>query len=248
MSGHSKWAQIKRQKGVTDKKRGQAFTKLASAITIAVRQGGGVADPSQNFKLRLLVEKAREINMPKENIERAIARGKGGAKGKELQEVVYEGFGPGNTAIIVEAATDNKMRTSAEVKNIFDKSGGSFGSSGSVAYQFQTKGLITAKKEGKNIEDLFLLAADAGAQDVEDAVGEILIYTKPEDLAKVRDALTASLHIISVELIRQPTITVAISDKEKADKVLNLLDKLEELDDVQKVYANFDIPEELLEE
>lgn len=247
MSGHSKWAQIKRQKGAADMKRGQAFTKLASAITIAVREGGGVADPVQNFRLRLSIEKARSINMPKENIERAIERGKGGGKDDALQEVVYEGFAPGGVALIVEAATDNKLRTNSEVKNIIEKNGGTLGVPGSVSYQFQTKGLINVKKD-RDLDEIFMIAADAGAEDIEEVADEVIIYTKPEELANVRNAIGEKLQILNAELTRKPTITVNISDKNIASKILSLMEKVESMDDVQKVYANFDIPDELIQE
>lgn len=248
MSGHSKWAQIKRSKGVADAKRGQAFTKLANAITIAVRDGGGVADPSQNFRLRLAVDKAREANMPKTNIERAIERGAGkGGNGANFEEAVYEGFGPGHVAIIVDCATDNKNRTNGEVAMVFNKNGGILGNPGAVSYQFEKKGLIVVEKNDKSLDDIFLLAADAGAEDVEEAGEEAFIYTKPEDLARVKDNLIPSgLTIKAFELTRKPTTFVEIGDKETADKVISFIDKLEELDDVQKVYSNFDIAEGLL--
>lgn len=240
MSGHSKWSTIKRQKGVVDAKRGQAFTKLAIAITIAVRQGGGIGDPNQNFKLRLTIEKAREINMPKENIERAIERGKGGDGGRGLEEVVYEGFGPnGVSAIIVEAATDNKQRTTGEVKNVWEKAGGTFGKQGSVAYQFVQNGLITIEKKTFPFDDIMLAAADAGAEDVEGTDEEVLVYTKPEELRRVREALLSQgFTVKEAELIRKPIITQMIEDKDLAVKTLALLNKLEEFGDVQKVYTN----------
>lgn len=245
MSGHSKWAQIKRQKGVADAKRGQAFTKLGNAITIAVREGGGIGDSSQNFKLRLAVEKARYINMPKENIERAIQRAQG-KQSVDFQEVVYEGFGPGGVGVIVEAATDNKLRTSPEVKNIFDKNGGSMASPGAVSYRFQQKGLITVKKGEATLDDIFLIAADAGAEDVEEAGEEVLIFTKLDELSLVRDSLLRKLTITGSELTRKPVVTVPINEKSAADRIFSFIEKLESLDDVQKVYANFDIPEELI--
>lgn len=248
MSGHSKWAQIKRQKGATDVKRGQVFTKLSNAITIAVREGGGIGNPEQNFRLRLAIEKAREQNMPKENIERAIEKGKGkSADGVELQEVIYEGFGPSHIAVIAEAATDNKLRTSAEVKNIFEKHGGTLGNPGAVSYQFETTGLISVKKNGKTSDEIFLTAADAGAEDIEEAGDEVLIYTKPQDLASVRDVLRKSMAVTSAEITRKPALTVQITDKETARKVISFIERLEGLDDMQKVYTNFDITEELLQ-
>lgn len=246
MSGHSKWAQIKRQKGVLDIKRGQVFTKIASAITIAVKQGGGVADPNQNFRLRLAIEKARNVNMPKSNIDRAIQRALGKQAG-EIENVVYEGFGPLGVAFIVEAVTDNKQRTTAEIKNFFDKNGANLATPGSVAYQFQIKGLIGVKKDGKTIDDIFLISADAGAEDVEDAGDEAIVYTKPEELAKVKEELRhRGLLVNSFELVRKPLTTVFINDREQAQKILGFIEKLENLDDVQKVYSNFDIPDDFI--
>ncbi len=245
MSGHSKWSQIKRQKGVSDNKRGQAFTKLANAITLAVRQGGGVADPASNFRLRLMVEKARAINMPKENIERAIARASG-KQANEMESIVYEGFAPGGVGVIIEATTDNKMRTGPEIKNCIEKNGGTMAAQGAVSYQFEQKGVIMAEKNGKSLDDIFLLAADAGAEDVEEVGEEVLIYTKPEDLAKVRDGLGEGIKVTEAELTRKPTISVQIEDGVVAQKVIAFIDKLESLDDVQKVYANFDISEDIM--
>ncbi len=247
MSGHSKWAQIKRQKGVADIKRGQAFTKLANAITIAVRQGGGSSDPEQNFRLRLTIEKAREVNMPKENVQRAIERGAGkGEKGSGLEEVVYEGFGPGGSAIIVEAATDNKLRTTSEVKQVFEKNGATLGTPGAVSYQFNTKGVIRIQKENRSTDEIFLSAADAGAEDIEEQGDEVAIYTKPDELMKVKQLLPKDLKITGAELTRVPLTTVSIQDQDAAEKIVTLLDKLESLDDVQKVYSNFDIPDQYL--
>lgn len=244
MSGHSKWAQIKRQKGVADKKRGQTFTKLSNTITIAVREGGGVTDPEQNFRLRLVIEKAREVNMPKENIERAIARAVGKLAGDSLEEVTYEGFGPFGVAILVEATTDNKLRTNGDVRTIFEKNGGTMGSVGAVSYQFQKHGLITVKKGSNTIDDIFLTSADAGASDVEDGGDITLIYTSPEQLAAVKNTLALKgMAIEGFELTRKPLSTVSLTDREQVTKVVNLLEKLEDLDDVQKVYSNVDIPE-----
>lgn len=246
MSGHSKWAQIKRQKGVADIKRGQAFTKIANAITIAVREGGGVSDPNQNFRLRLVIEKARTLNMPKANIDRAIARAQGRQAG-EIENVVYEGFGPGGVAIIVEALTDNKQRTTSEIKNLFDKNGASLGTPGSVLYQFQTKGIISIKKDGKTLDDIFLIAADSGAEDIEDAGESVLIYTKPEELSKIKEAmLSQGLKVEDFELTRKPLTTVSITDSGTASRILAFMERLENLDDIQKVYSNFDIPDSLM--
>jgi YebC/PmpR family DNA-binding regulatory protein len=243
MSGHSKWATIKRQKGANDMKRALIFTKLASAISIAVRAGGGVADPEGNFRLRLAVEAARAANMPKENIERAITRA-ASRQDSNLEEVVYEGFGPGGFSVIVEAFTDKKQRTVAEVKNAFDKNGGSMGSQGSVMYQFEKKGLIVVEKGDKSLDDVFMIAADSGADDVGEEGDEFLVYTKPEDLAKVRSALlTGGLSIKTAELMYEPTVLSQLPDKQGMEKALAFIEKIEDVSDVQKVYVNFDIPE-----
>lgn len=247
MSGHSKWSTIKRQKGVADAKRGQMFTKLSNAITIAVRQAGGVADVESNPRLRLAVDAARSANMPKENIERAIQRAVGKQAG-DVEEVVYEGFGPGGFSLIIEAITDNKQRTTPEVKSTMEKNGGTMGNLGSVSYQFEQKGLVVVEKGEKTLEDIFLIAADSGAEDVEEAMDEVLIYTRPDDLGKVRDsAIAAGLIVKSAELTRKPKMTTEITDKETAEKALAFLDKIENMDDIQKVYANFDIPDSLLQ-
>ncbi len=246
MSGHSKWSTIKRQKGANDMKRGQLFTRLSNAITIAVREGGGVSDPEANFRLRLVAEAARAANMPKDNIERAIARASG-KDSSDLQVGIYEGFGPGGFSVIVEAYTDNKQRTIAEVKNIFDKNGGNLGSVGSVMYQFERKGVIVVEKDGKSLDDIFIIAADSFAEDIEDIEDEALIYTKPENLAKSREELLSrGMKVKSAELIYKPIVSMAISDPLVSEKALSFMDKLENLDDVQKVYANFDIPENFM--
>jgi len=237
MSGHSKWATIKRQKGVADIKKGQIFTKLAKAIIIAVKQGGGIADPTQNFKLRLAIDKAQEANMPKENVARAIGKAKGLKEG-ELSEIIYEGFAPAGVSVMVEAVTDNSQRTTSEVKNIFNKAGGSFGKPGSVAYQFSQMGRVTVKKDGKSIDDIFLLAADSGAEDIEEDGEEVVILTPADKLSAVRASLFASgLNIIEASLIRIPITTVPV-DKENISKVEDFISHLESLDDVQKVYSN----------
>lgn len=237
MSGHSKWATIKRQKGANDAKRGALFTKLSKAITIAVMAGGGIGDIAQNFRLRLAVEAARSGNMPKDTIERAIEKA-AGKSGGTLEEVVYEGFGPGGVGIIVEAATDNKNRTTSEVQNVFNKNGGNLGAMGSVAYQFKKMGQLLVAKGNKNFDDLFLEAADAGAEDVEDSDTMAYVYTQPNDVAKVKDKLTEKgIAVKEMELVWQPTMTVPV-DEVTGEKIVNLLEKLEELDDVQKTYSN----------
>lgn len=237
MSGHSKWATIKRQKGASDIKRGQAFTKIANAITIAVREGG-VTDPESNFRLRLSIEKARQANMPKENIERAIERAMGG-EGKGVKEVVYEGFAPGGVSVIVEAATDNIQRTTSEIKNIFGKEGANFGQPGAVVYQFVNVGRIIIKKGGKSYSEIFDLAAESGAEDIEEVDDDVFVYTSLSDLSKVRSKLEElGLQIVTAELIRKPIVNVSIVNEEQRGKIINFLHKLEELDDVQKVYSN----------
>ncbi len=247
MSGHSKWSTIKRQKAATDTKRGQAFTKLGSAITIATREGGG-ADPASNFKLRLAIDQARSANMPRENIDRAIERGVGKGAGANLQTVSYEGYAPGKVALIIEAATDNKNRTTPEVRGTLEKLGGTFASVGAVSWMFAEQGLITVAKDGKSIDEIFEIAADAGAQDVEDAGDLVEVFTNPQDVEKVKNQLIQKgLTIKSAEIFKKPTTVVEIKDEGTAGKVLKTIEKLEELDEVIKVYANFDIPDSILE-
>lgn len=239
MSGHSKWSTIKRQKGANDAKRGALFTKLSKAISIAVASGGGIGDPSQNFKLRLAVDAARAANMPKENIERAIERASG-KSGVVMEEVLYEGFGPGGVGIIVEAATDNKNRTTSEVANAFNKNGGHMGAMGSVSYLFKQIGEIALnKKPGQQFDELFLDVADSGAEDVEEGEnGEVYVVTEPGDLAKVRESLSGKGYTISsTELSWKPTTPVAVDD-EIGEKIMALMEKIEDLDDVQKTYSN----------
>lgn len=244
MSGHSKWATIKRSKGAADLKRGLTFTKISNAITVAVKQSG-ITDPESNFKLRLAVDAARAANMPKDNIERAIQKASGKDAG-ELQEVIYEGFAPEGISVIIEAATDNTMRTTSEIKSIFNKEGGNFGQPGSVAYQFEQKGRIIVNKNGsphgeagKTIDDLFEIAVESGAEDIEDAQDKVIIQTSYADLSSVRERLIEkSIAPEAVEVIRKPLIPITISDPGKLQRVINFLNKLEELDDVQKVYSN----------
>lgn len=244
MSGHSKWSQIKRQKGVADAKKGQIFTKLGNAITIAVREGGGIADPDSNFKLRLIIEKARINNMPKENIQRAIERATGKGEGGDLQEATFEAFGPFGVAIIIETVTDNHLRTQAEIKNLLNHMGGNLAGIGSVSYLFNKSGLITIQKQKYRYDDIFLLACDAGASDVEETEDFFDIYTKPQDLHKLKKIIEEhSLPVVSAELIMQPINTVVITEKEKSQKIIDLLEALEGLDDVQKVYSNIEISE-----
>lgn len=238
MSGHSKWAQIKRQKGAADIKKGKAFTKLAKAIIIAVKQGGGITDPNQNFKLRLAIDAAKVINMPKENIERAIKRAAGREVG-DLQEVIYEGFTPFGVSTIIEAATDNPTRTTAEIKNLISKAGGSFGQPGSVAYQFKHIGQVIVEKNDKTTDEILAIALEHKAEDIEDFDNEVLIYTAISNLENLKKELSnKDLKITEAGLVRIPLSPVEINDKEKQDKILDFLSKIEDLEDVQKVYSN----------
>ncbi len=244
MSGHSKWATIKRAKGAADAKRGQVFTKLSREISFAARQGG---DPESNFRLRLAVQKAREQNMPMDNIKRAIDRGAGGGEGMQVAEFMMEGYGAGGTAIIVQIQSDNRNRTVQEVRNVFVRHGGNLGESGSVSWQFQSKGILTINPDEMNPEDMALFAIDAGAEDVRVEKDFIEVQTQPKQLESVRQALLAQKwNIESAELSMEPTTTVALEEK-AALQVLKLMDKLEELDDVQKVYSNADFSDAVLE-
>lgn len=238
MSGHSKWATIKRQKGAQDAKRGQLFTKLSNAIAIAVREGGGVADPEFNFKLRIAIEKARAANMPKENIERSIEKAKGGA-GRGLEAAVYEGFAPEGVGVIVHTVTDNKQRTVSEMKNIFEKSGGTLGSQGSVAYLFAQMGELVVKKSGKSTDDILSIALETGVEDVEEEDTVVFLYTDPSKLAEVKKAVEESgLLTESAELIFKPKTTLQIEDPNKKEKLITFLEKVEDQSDVQRVYSN----------
>ncbi|MBU2608618.1 MAG: YebC/PmpR family DNA-binding transcriptional regulator [Chloroflexi bacterium] len=245
MSGHSKWSSIKRQKGVTDAKRGQLFTKLTREIIIAVREGG--SNPESNFRLRLAIQKARDSNMPLDNIERAIKRGSGELEGASLVEMTFEGYGPGGAAILVQALTDNRNRTLPDVRNIFSRGGGSLGESGCVAWLFESRGLITVKAGSMDAEELALQAIDAGAEDVKVADDYVEIYTNPEELASVRGALEQKgIALVSTELAMLAKTIVELDEKAAA-QMLRLLDKLEELDEVQHVATNADFPDTVLE-
>lgn len=238
MSGHSKWSTIKRQKALTDAKRGAVFTKLANAITVAAKKG---ADPSMNFNLRLVLDKARAANMPQANIQRAIDRGSGKLGGAAIEEVTYEGYGPGGIAVIVECATDNKNRTYPDVRLAFSKNGGRLAEPGSVVFQFARKGVIRASFSG-GADDAMLAAIDAGADDAELEDNELIIYTDPKKLATVREDLdAASFTVKEAELSFQPQNTVLITDPDTARKAENLMDALDDLDDVTNTYSNFDI-------
>lgn len=246
MSGHSKWSQIKRQKGVADVRRGQLFTKLAREIMVAARQGGG--DPASNVRLRLAVRVARDNNMPLENIERAIKRGLGGTEGVGLEEMAYEGYGQGGCAILVQTLTDNRNRTVADIRNLFSRWGGSLAEAGSVSWLFEPKGLITLATEGTPEDELALAAIDAGAEDVNLEEGVLEIYTAPEDLEAVHQALEAKGYpVASAEMIMRPKTLVTLEEERVVGQALRLLEKLEELDDVQRVFTNADFPSEILE-
>ncbi len=239
MSGHSKWATIKHQKGIKDARRGAAFTKFANLISVAARGG---AEPESNFKLRLAVDQARKAGVPNNNIERAIRRGAGLDGGAALEEVIYEGYGPGGVAVIVETATDNRNRTAPEVRSAFSKHGGSMGTAGSVAYQFDQKGVIEIKASDKDQGTLD--AIEAGAEDIDEIEKGLLAYTAPSDLDKVRKALSdAQYEIESAVLSYIPQTMVAVDGK-SAETVMKLMEALDELDDVTETYTNADLPEE----
>jgi YebC/PmpR family DNA-binding regulatory protein len=247
MSGHSKWSTIKRAKGVADARRGQMFTKLSRDIAIAVRQGAS-GDPDLNYRLRLAIDKAKGSNMPMDTIERAVSRAAGGGDSQDqLEEIIYEGYGPGGTAIILQALTPNRNRTASEVRSTFSKAGASLGEAGCVAWNFETKGVITLETDPSQAEDIALLAIEASADDVKVEDGYLEIHTQPEDLEAVRKELEGhQIDTSSAEISMMPKSTVSLGLKE-ADQTLRLLDSLEELLDVQKVYSNADFPDEALE-
>ena len=244
MSGHSKWAQIKRQKGVTDARRGQLFTKLAREIMVVVRQGG--SNVESNFQLRLAVQKARDNNMPLENIERAIKRGSGEAEVSDLNEMTFEGYGPHSVAVLVRALTNNRNRTIQEVRRLFTRHNGSLGDTGCVSWLFEDKGVITVEIGGSDAEEIALEAIDAGAADVKTGKGYVEIHTDKQNMENVRIAIERGRRIISAEFSLIPKNTVVLGEKE-ATQVLSFLDQLEELDDVQRVFSNIDFSEDTLE-
>jgi len=247
LSGHSKWSSIKHKKGAADAKRGKLFSKLSRAIIVAAKEGGG--DPANNLALQNAIEKARSYSMPKENIDRAIAKGSGAdADADAFETIVYEGYGPEGVAVIVEALTDNRNRTAADVRHVFAKHGGNLGATGAVAWQFDRRGVVVVPAEDVDEEELFLAAADAGADDIDRDESVFQITSAPENLSAVREAIeTAGFPIDSAELQLVPKSTVAVEDEGKARQVMRLIDALEDNDDVQDVYANFDIPERVLE-
>lgn len=247
MSGHSKWSTIKHAKGINDARRGKLFTKLTKEIIVAAKQGG--ADPDGNFKLRMAVQRAKDQNLPNDNIDRAIKRASGeGSDGEQMVETSYEGYGPGGIAILVDVVTDNKNRTVSDVRSTFTKSGGNLANAGAVAWQFDQKGVVIAEADEETAEELALAAIDAGAVDFESDDGCVSFYSTPETLEGVREALDeAGAEITSSELSMVPQNTIALESKE-AVRTLKLLDQLEELEDVQRVFSNADFPDDVLDE
>lgn len=247
MAGHSHWAQIKHKKAKVDAQRGKVFTKIIREITVAVREGG--PSPETNPRLRTAIENARKVNMPSETIERAIKKGTGELGGDNYEEVLYEGYAPSGVALMIIALTDNRNRTTSEIRHLLTKHGGNLGSSGCVSYLFDRVGVIEIPKENISEEEIYEKAIEAGAEDVE--VGELsyTLYTRPEDLYSVKEALqSAGLPVEKAELAYKPNTSVRVQDAETAKKILKLLDALEDLDDVKEVIANFDMPKELMEE
>ncbi len=245
MSGHSKWAQIKHKKAKTDLAKGKAFSKLIRLITVAARQGGG--NPENNPRLRLVIQKAREMNMPQENIERAIKKGTGELEGVSYEEVTYEGYGPGGVAVMVEATTDNRNRTTAEIRHIFSKYGGSLGETGCVSWIFERKGLLSFEKGKVEEDEIMAVAIEAGAEDIRATETTLDVLTAPDDFEKVKEAFDQSgLEYVVAQITMIPKTTVSLEGKQ-AQQLLNLIEALEDHDDVQEVYANFDIADEVLE-
>ncbi len=244
MSGHSKWANIKRKKQANDQVRGTVFSKLSRLITLAVIEGGGITDPEHNIKLRLSVEKAKQFNMPKENIQRAIERGSGPNKDL-LKEVIYEAFGPYGVAMLILATTDNPNRTLSEIRNVLDRNGGKLGNQGSVGYLFQKAGLITFKKNEVGEDDVLAFAEKIGAFDIDQDSTHFSLYFPFANLGRIKEYLN-NLKYDSAEIDFKPSTSVPISGEGEAKKILNLVDVLEGLDDVQRVFANFDIPDHYL--
>jgi YebC/PmpR family DNA-binding regulatory protein len=247
VSGHSKWSSIKHKKGAADAKRGKLFSKLSRAIIVAAKEGG--PDPGGNLALQNAIEKARSYSMPKDNIERAIAKGAGeGTDGSSFETVIYEGYGPEGVAVLVEALTDNRNRTASDVRHLFTKHGGNLGATGAVAWQFERRGIVLVGAQGVDEDELVLTAAEAGADDVDLDGSTFQVSAAPESLSVVRTALEdAGFAVESAELSMVPKTTVEIGDEAVAKKVVRLVEGLEDNDDVQDVYANFDIPEEILE-
>ena len=246
MSGHSKWSSIKRKKGATDAKRGQVFTKLIKEITVAARIGGG--DPEGNARLRTAIAAAKADNMPKDNIERAIKKGTGELEGVTYDEFLYEGYGPGGAAVLIEVMTDNKNRTTADIRHIFSKSSGNMGEAGCVAWMFDKKGYIVVEKAAADEEQLMEVALDAGAEDIQEGEKEFEVITDPGAFDAVKEALDkAGITYLLAEVTMHPQSVVQLEGK-NAEHMLRLMEQLEDHDDIQKVYANFDIPEGVMEQ
>jgi YebC/PmpR family DNA-binding regulatory protein len=247
VSGHSKWSSIKHKKGAADAKRGKLFSKLSRAIIVAAKEGGG--NPADNLALQNAIEKARSYSMPKDNIDRAIAKGSGAdADASAFETVVYEGFGPSGVAVIVEALTDNRNRTASDVRHTFAKNDGNLGGSGAVAWLFERRGVVIVEADGVDEDELMLAAAEGGAEDVARDGTTFQVTSDPEQLASVREAVQAAgFTVDAAELTMVPKTTVEVGDENEAKKILRLMDQLEDNDDVQDVYANFDIPERVLE-
>jgi YebC/PmpR family DNA-binding regulatory protein len=247
VSGHSKWSSIKHKKGAADAKRGKLFSKLSRAIIVAAKEGGG--DPAGNLALQNAIEKAKSYSMPKDNIDRAIAKGSGAdADASAFEVVVYEGYGPSGVAVIVEALTDNRNRTASDVRHTFAKNDGNLGGSGAVSWLFERRGIVMVDAEGADEDELMLAAAEGGAEDVERDGSSFEVTCAPEQLAAVREAVEAAgFSVDAAELTMVPKTTVEVADENEAKKILRLIDQLEDNDDVQDVYANFDIPERVLE-
>jgi YebC/PmpR family DNA-binding regulatory protein len=245
MSGHSKWSTIKHKKAATDARKGAVFTKMAREIAVAAKEGGG--DATANFRLRLAVQKAREVNMPADNIDRAIKRGTGESGGANYEELRYEGYGPAGVAILIDALTDNRNRTASEIRNVFSRMGGSMAESGAVSWQFKRKGAILVDPGGRDPEDLALEVIELGASDVVVAEGQLEVETEPEDFESVREGIDGKGKVISAELTMSPSTTVPVTEDREVEKLLRLMEALEEQDDVQQVYANFDISADQLE-
>lgn len=246
MSGHSKWSTIKHKKAAQDAKRGKAFSKIIKEVTVAARIGGG--DLAANPRLRTAIAAAKAENMPKDNIERAIKKGTGELEGANYEEVTYEGYGPGGVAILVETISDNRQRTVADVRHLFSKRGGSLGEPGSVAWIFEKKGLIVIEKDKIDEENLMTIALEANAEDIQEQKFEWEVYTAPESFEDVKSALESNnITLLTAEITMLPGNTVSIEDEKQASQLLILMEDLEENSDVQNVYANFDIPDEILE-
>ena len=243
MSGHSKWSSIKHKKAATDAKRGKIFTKLIKEITVAARMGGG--DIEANPRLRTAVQAGKAENMPKENIERAIKKGTGELEGVSYDEIIYEGYGPGGAAVLVESLTDNKNRTVADIRSIFGKNGGNLGENGCVAWMFDKKGYIAVERSAVDEDTLMETALEAGAEDIREDNGNYEVLTEPGDFEAIKEAIdTASISYIDAEVTMLPQNTTNLTGKE-AEQMLRLMEMLEDCDDVQKVYTNADIPEEM---